>query len=291
LLAQRGLIPAAAVRDETTWGIMLAGSAAIIALIAARPRAALPLAALAIAAYMAGTPVLTTEIRVLFAQVVVVCAIMELLRRGGRQADALIWERDRERHRARIAAAHRADERHHRAQMHDSVLAVLSMIAAAGPRGGPEPGAVAEGARHALEVLERPAPPARPGHGVDLRERLETAAGAATRGLTVERYGDGPVLVPEPVGAAVADAVGEALRNVARHAGTDTATVRTMRRDGIAIVEVGDRGRGFDPGRVPGARQGIRRSIEDRMTLVGGGATVRSWPGAGTRVVLTWPHV
>jgi hypothetical protein len=289
MLAQPRLIPVAAVLDETTWGIMLGGTAVCILQLALRPPAGLPLAGLVIAAYIVGTPVLTSEVRVMIAQAAVVCAIMELLRRGGRQADALIWDRDRDRRRARIAAAHRADERHQRTQMHDSVLAVLSMVASAGPRGGPDPASVRRDAAHALHVLETAtAPPSRPGHSVDLGERLATAD---VPELTVERQVDGPVQVPEPVAAALSGAVGEALRNVARHAGTGEASVHVAQRDGVATVEVSDQGRGFDPEGVPHARQGIKRSIVDRVTLVGGDATVRSAPRSGTRVTLRWPHV
>lgn len=78
---------------------------------------------------------------------------------------------------------------------------------------------------------------------------------------------------------------GEALRNVARHAGVDTATVRAGRRGDRAIVTVGDGGAGFDVTRVPDHRYGLARSVVDRMAAVG------SRPGHGTEVRLEWPHV
>ncbi|MWK38896.1 hypothetical protein GEV43_35965 [Actinomadura sp. J1-007] len=307
LLAQPKLIPAGAVTDETTWGIMLAGTSVCVAQLALRPLGGLPLAALVIAAYAAGAPVLTSEIRVLVAQAAVVCALMELLRHGGRQADRAARERDRDRQRARVAAARRADDRHQRALMHDSVLTVLSMVATAGGgSGGP---ALRRGAARALDVLAgtegadeasalAAAAPFAEGGQADLLERLDACAAAvpdvvADRGGPAApgaRGGD-PLLVPEPVAAALAGAAGEALRNVARHAGTGRASVRAERRDGVVVVEVSDRGRGFDPAAVPAGRQGIGRSISDRMAMVGGGAAVRSRPGAGTRVVLWWPHV
>jgi hypothetical protein len=54
-------------------------------------------------------------------------------------------------------------------------------------------------------------------------------------------------------------------------------------------VEVIDCGRGFDPGRVPAHRYGLREAIRGRMRAVGGQAGVDSSPGQGTRITLTWP--
>jgi signal transduction histidine kinase len=51
-----------------------------------------------------------------------------------------------------------------------------------------------------------------------------------------------------------------------------------------------DDGRGFNPERLPKDRLGIRTSIEARMRLVGGVASVISKPGAGTTVELRWPN-
>ncbi|GAA2405446.1 hypothetical protein GCM10010191_11630 [Actinomadura vinacea] len=87
-----------------------------------------------IAAYLAGVPAATSQIRVLFVQAAVVAAMMWLLRRGGRRADAIVADRDLDRRQAMVAAARRADERHHRMQMHDSVLATLAMVASGAVR-------------------------------------------------------------------------------------------------------------------------------------------------------------
>jgi len=53
---------------------------------------------------------------------------------------------------------------------------------------------------------------------------------------------------------------------------------------------VRDRGKGFDPGTVPGDRKGLAESIRARMARHGGSATVRSTPGEGTEVSLTMPR-
>ncbi|MFB4316788.1 sensor histidine kinase [Actinomadura sp. 21ATH] len=290
LLAQDRYIPVAAAVDETTWAIMLASTAVYVALLALRPPAALLPVALVIAAYVAGAPAVTSQVRVLIVQTVAVAAIMELLRRGGRRADAIVADRDRDRRRARVEAARRADERHHRAQMHDSVLATLTMVASGALRPG-SPG-LERGARQALEVLEEFAAPASgDGPPVDVAARLRTLAAepGADVAVTVSGPDRTPVMVPEPVAQALAGAAGEALRNVARHAGTGRAELRTAARDGTVTVEIADTGRGFDPGRVPAGRHGIDRSIRQRMAAAGGGVTVRSRPGEGTRIVLRWP--
>ncbi|MEW2357427.1 ATP-binding protein [Spirillospora sp. NPDC029432] len=288
LLAQERYIPEAAAVDETTWAIMLASTAVYVALLALRPLAALPPVALVIAAYVAGAPAVTSQVRVLIVQTVAVAAIMELLRRGGRRADAIVADRDRDRRRALVEAARRADERHHRAQMHDSVLATLTMVASGALRAG-SPG-LERGAREGLEVLEEFAAPASgDGPPVDVAARLRAVAADSGIEVAVSGPGRTPVMVPEPVAHALAGAAGEALRNAARHAGTGRAALRVAAGDGTVTVEVADAGRGFDPGRVPAGRHGIARSIRQRMAAAGGGVTVRSRPGEGTRVVLRWP--
>ncbi len=50
---------------------------------------------------------------------------------------------------------------------------------------------------------------------------------------------------------------------------------------------VRDRGRGFDPGAVPGDRKGLAESVHARMARRGGTATVRSVEAEGTEVSLT----
>ena len=101
----------------------------------------------------------------------------------------------------------------------------------------------------------------------------------------------GTLATPPPdVSTEISRCVGEALRNVARHAGTGRADVSVRDAGDGLIVEVSDQGRGFDPRLVAASRRGISESIRARMEAVGGGAEVISAPGAGTRVVLRWPR-
>jgi signal transduction histidine kinase len=54
-------------------------------------------------------------------------------------------------------------------------------------------------------------------------------------------------------------------------------------------VTVRDAGAGFDPARVDPARLGLRRSITERVADWGGRVSVRSAPGQGTVVDMSWP--
>ncbi|MDL4773934.1 sensor histidine kinase [Actinomadura xylanilytica] len=286
LLAQSRLVPVAAVVDETTWAIMLASTAIYVAQLAVPQVAGLALAAVTIAAYMAGVPASTSQVRVLFVQALVVNALMWLLRRGGNRADTLVAHRDRDRRQAMAEAARRADERLYRAEMHDSVLATLTMVASGAVRGGSP--VLAQGAHRALAVLEEFSGPGLSDETVELGPLLGRVASEAP--VAVECSFAEPVGVPEQISVAIAGAVGEALRNVAAHAGVRWAFVCAEGDGSGATVVVADRGSGFDPARVAVGRRGISCSIIERMVLVGGTASVESRPGEGTTVTLRWPH-
>ena len=53
---------------------------------------------------------------------------------------------------------------------------------------------------------------------------------------------------------------------------------------------VRDRGAGFEAGAVAPDRRGLSESVVGRMSRHGGGAEVRSAPGAGTEVELHMPR-
>ena len=86
---------------------------------------------------------------------------------------------------------------------------------------------------------------------------------------------------------AVVAATSEALNNAARHSGMSQIDLFSEIRDGVARVNVRDRGVGFDPGRV--ARGGMVDSIVNRVEAAGGTAQVRSTLGKGTEVELRVP--
>ncbi|MGW5517702.1 sensor histidine kinase [Nocardia africana] len=85
-------------------------------------------------------------------------------------------------------------------------------------------------------------------------------------------------------------AVAEAVRNSVIHAGAHAArTVNLRFADARIEVTVADDGRGFDPAKVPAHRLGLAVSIVERVRrLPGGDVEVRSRPGAGTRIRLSW---
>jgi signal transduction histidine kinase len=107
-------------------------------------------------------------------------------------------------------------------------------------------------------------------------------------GLRLHHEADGlPDDVPEDVIEAIAHAVAEALGNIAKHAGAHEAwVVATGDRDGVRVT-VTDRGAGFPVDAVERG-VGLTYTLGTRVAAVGGRATVRSWPGEGTSVEVTW---
>ncbi len=96
--------------------------------------------------------------------------------------------------------------------------------------------------------------------------------------------------VPAAAVRALAEAVGEAVRNSAIHAGSDAerAVVITVDADRVSVVVVDD-GVGFDPSAVAVDRLGLALSVHRRLeTLPGGHASVQSTPGAGTMIEVSW---
>jgi two-component system NarL family sensor kinase len=115
------------------------------------------------------------------------------------------------------------------------------------------------------------------------------AAEAAPLRTRLARPPGGPLMLPAAVSRGIAASAAEALRNVARHAGTDAAGI-TVRGDAAGVsVEITDQGGGFDPDAVAVSARGLRESITGRMQAAGGTGEVRSAPGAGTTVTLRWP--
>jgi signal transduction histidine kinase len=86
--------------------------------------------------------------------------------------------------------------------------------------------------------------------------------------------------LPEAIEAAAYFVVAEALTNVAKYAHASQATVRVMRRNGHAVVEVADDGiGGADPDRGSGLK-----GLADRVSALDGSMSLDSPAGAGTRL-------
>lgn len=183
---------------------------------------------------------------------------------------------------ARIRSQERADVAAH---LHDSVLQTLALI----QKHAGDNRTVATLAR----AQER-----------DLRSWLydETAADETTvagalrataaevedaHGVPVEVVTVGDRPFAEEVRAVVL-AAREAMVNAAKHSGAAKVDVYAEMSPTLTEVFVRDRGRGFEESAVPEDRLGVRRSILDRMERHGGTARVRTAPGEGTEVRLTF---
>jgi signal transduction histidine kinase len=296
-LAQQHLVPAALIEANTTWMLPLACTSVYILQIALRPRFSLPGAAMVVIAYGFGAGDLA-DAWLLVVETIVAAGLVAVIRGGARQADTIVAAGLATERQIRAEEARRADEREQHRQLHDTVLSTLTMVAA-GAFAEPSPALTAQADRD-LRVLQglagapaaaaAPAAPAMPGGLApltDLRPKLERAA-VTTDDLAV-RLKLVPVMLPSPVVDQLAACVGEALRNVERHAGTGQAEVTVTGGAGWAVVEIIDRGRGFDPAATPPSRRGIRESITGRMLAAGGQAAIASRPGAGTTVTVSWP--
>ena len=287
-LAQQHLVPAVLINDSLTWMLPLACTSVYIMQIALLPRLGLPGAAMVVIAYGLGSGQLANG-WLLAVEAIVVAGLVAVVRSGARQADASVAASLESEQRIRTEEARRADEQEQHRQLHDTILSTLTMVAA-GAFTGPSPALTAQAARD-LRVLQglavAPAVPGEVAPLTDLGPMLERAA-ASTDDLAV-RLQFVPVSLPSPVADQLVACVGEALRNVERHAGTGAAEVTVTGDAGWAVVKVTDHGRGFDPAAVPPSRRGIRESINERMLAVGGWASIASRPGVGTTVTVSWP--
>jgi signal transduction histidine kinase len=287
-LAQQHLVPAVLITDDTTWMLPLACTSIYILQIALRPRLSLPGAAIVVLAYGLGTGHPAGG-WLLVVETIVAAGLVAVIRGGARQADAIVTAGLDAERQIRAEEARRADEHEQHRQLHDTVLSTLTMVAA-GAFAERNPALTAQAARdlRVLQGLEgAPAGPAGLAPLTDLTPKLERAA-ASTGDLAVGLKLV-PVTLPSPVADQLVACVGEALRNVERHAGTGQAEVTVTGGAGWAVVKVTDHGRGFDPAATPPSRRGIRESITGRMLAAGGRAAIASRPGAGTIVTVSWP--
>ncbi len=216
-----------------------------------------------------------------------------------------------------IEAATRERERLAR-DIHDSVLQVLAMVQRRGNAIGGEAAELgrlageqevalrslvsgglvpvsrasedaAEGA--VVRMVADPDVPEEPAAGpVDLRTLLTSYAGAR---VTLSEPG-APVPLAPRTARELAAAVGAALDNVDRHAGTGArAWILVEDEPDEVIVTVRDDGPGIPEGRLAQAegegRLGVALSIRGRLRDIGGTAELISVPGQGTEVELKVP--
>ncbi|MDO5366625.1 sensor histidine kinase [Kocuria sp.] len=115
----------------------------------------------------------------------------------------------------------------------------------------------------------------------------------------IRPVGEPRVFVPTFVAQGLTQAITEAVSNSARHSGADVTYVSMdggqspptpTNPEGFYLrFTVRDEGRGFALHEVGAQRLGVRVSIVENIETVGGDAQLRSAPGRGTEVILTWP--
>ncbi|MEV4312654.1 ATP-binding protein [Actinocrispum sp. NPDC049592] len=207
-----------------------------------------------------------------------------LIRRGGRMADREFARGEQVRREAAVADAQRADEREYLASLHDTASATLLMVGS-GVAAKPERWLSAQALRD-LEVISGQADPV--DGDVNLAPMLRHVVEHVPLHIRW-RLPEGAVTVPAVVAVALCRGAREALTNVVRHAGVDSAEVGVSQTSDDVVVWVRDEGAGFDPALIAdGHGYGVTRSLVERMDRMGGQAVVTSAPGAGTEIRLEW---
>jgi signal transduction histidine kinase len=308
-------VPAALRGEAGSWRFILVTSQLMVPIWFAPRRLSPFLTFTPVAAFVAGTalapaaPVVTADPRDASLALLCVVALVHLLIRRmlcerATNADGALAAADRDERDQYVNLSENIERREQDRLLHDTVLNTLTAIARSG--GG---GAAVSQCRQDIGMLERAlsesgdaAPAGAVAGPLDAIEAVVSEMRA--RGLTVEldiaggaageRGAGAPV--PGAVAAAMAHATREALANVAEHAGTGKAWVTVSLAPsaepggpGQLWVTIRDAGAGFDVGGVEPARLGVRRSITERVEDWGGSASVRSAPGRGTTVCLSWP--
>lgn len=196
---------------------------------------------------------------------------------------------------AQIDQATEAERTRTDALVHDSVLTTFLSAAAAMT---PEGRALAAGmAQHAMNVLSRATVASHSGPKVllrDLPERLRDEAGGIVGRFEYAVRDVSDRFVPDQVADAILSAAVQAMTNSVKHAGgpeVRRSVVLEGTDDGGVRITVTDGGKGFDPDAVASERLGLRVSIIERMSRVGGEVDIVTAPGKGATFVLSWPAV
>ncbi|MBT2409597.1 hypothetical protein J7I94_03335 [Streptomyces sp. ISL-12] len=262
--------------------------------------AAADLVGVALAGAAQGQPDTWTEalphIGLLLLQAAMSRALHVIVHRSSREVDRAVDETAAVQRDLRVAESRRAAERTHLATLHDTACTTMLMVSLPG---SPVPVEVVRA--QAARDLDRLRNVEEPTGTADLMAELSRELARHPLVVQLRGPGDGreeygaadgtPLWLWRPAVAALRDSSGEALRNVVRHAGVSEARIAVEQVAEQTVVTIEDRGRGFDVTKVPEHKQGLARSIVDRMRVVGGRAEVRSRPGQGTRVRLEWPRV
>ncbi len=135
----------------------------------------------------------------------------------------------------------------------------------------------------------RPAVLTQTGLAMLLRQLAEATTGRARVPISVTVEGEGAL--PAEVQVALYRIAQEALNNVAKHAAASqvSAQLRFAPVPGgrHVTLTIHDDGRGFDPSRVAPQRLGLN-IMQERADAVGATLAVRSAPGQGTEIQVSW---
>lgn len=206
-----------------------------------------------------------------------------------RRLDATAGASQQRQARAAVEQALVEEQRRLDSIVHDEVMTTLVNATMGGVERDPQ---LVEQARHAIQQLELAGEPA----GDRVPVTVEHLGWLVTDQVASQvpdvraelEVGDLTLEVPVAVASAIGQACREVAKNIARHAGADQVTVRIDDALSAVRVTITDDGVGFDPDAVPLDRFGLRLSVVERLSSVGGRAEIRSRPGGGTRVQLIW---
>lgn len=212
---------------------------------------------------------------------------------GGFIADELshlVAQRDQ----SSAAAASLAERDRLNRIVHDGVLQVLAMVEREGSElggRGAELASLAHEQETRLRAMLQGQEPTASGGSVDLVGLLGRRA---TQNVSVSSMA-GSLMVPDHLAEEVDAAVGEALANVAKHAGAGAQAWILVEDDGEnVVVSVRDDGVGMSADAVSQAsehgRLGVAESIQGRIRSLGGVALWQSKPGEGVEWEMWVPH-
>jgi signal transduction histidine kinase len=99
-----------------------------------------------------------------------------------------------------------------------------------------------------------------------------------------------PGSIPRNIAICIYRITQESLRNIAKHAETDKASVSLIGRDGNIFLTVRDNGIGFEVEQMHGHKGIGLTSIEERVRLIQGEFSLQSKPGEGTVIKVKAPY-
>lgn len=145
-------------------------------------------------------------------------------------------------------------------------------------------------ARSAIDDLRRAGAPALEAAVHQELKRFRDSAGTACT-LEINLPAEVAEWVPQRLIEAITRIISEALTNIQKHAQASQVSVRL---DGDAAsginLEICDNGIGFNPNAIPSGHYGLI-GIRERTRLAGGTLEIESQPGAGTRLIISFPPV